>query len=78
MFDISARGQLCLIEPDKLSARTVNLLNQGIDFDQIENTIVTESLAAESQADAEHFGHSTIDKDNKKIQSYGIEESSGR
>ena len=32
IFDLSSRGQLCLIQGDKMSTCTVNLLNESLDF----------------------------------------------
>ena len=47
---MSARGELCLIERDRLSARTVNLLNQGLNYDAIDHNIVANSLSESADA----------------------------
>ena len=36
IFDLSSRGQLCLIQQDKMSACTANLLDQSLNFDAID------------------------------------------
>ena len=45
MFDFSSRGQLCLIQADKMSACTTNLLVQNLSFEDIEQDAVSDSIA---------------------------------
>ena len=70
---MSARGELCLVERDRLSARTINLLSHGIDYDAIERSIVDETFgeAADSNIDV----HQEIN--DQKVRNYTIEENAG-
>lgn len=45
IFDMSQRGQLCLLQNDKLSACTANLLDQNFDFEAIDSSVISQSTS---------------------------------
>jgi len=67
---MSARGELCLIERDRLSGRTVNLLNQGLDYEAIDRDIMAASFAESTEDTVHEINHA-------KVNEYTIEENAG-
>ena len=67
VFDFSSRGQLCLIQADKMSACTANLLDQNLNFDSINQGVVHQFAAAENNNNEELM-------ENERAAQYRIEQ----
>ncbi len=51
IFDMSQRGQLCLLQNDKLSACTANLLDQNFDFEAIDSSVISLNSSSPAVSD---------------------------
>lgn len=71
IFDLSGRGQLCLVRKNKQSACTVNLLDSAINFEAIDQAS-TESIGAAPQREE-------VDEvDERAIVKYTVEEQAAK